>query len=188
MPQRAASKRARRIAQRGGAVRDVARQVRVRRPSPRGSARSATRRTPRRCRRSRGGSSARRPRPAASGSSESPQRPMPVSSFRCTRTPRGISSDETTSSSCASRAWPTSRFPAGPMTMMRAVGNSRAEREPLRHGRDAERGRAGAERGTGDVGCAVAVCVRLDDRPELRTVERAEQRARRCGAAPRGRW
>ena len=46
---------------------------------------------------------------------------------------------ETTSSSRASRACPTSRLPAGPMTTMRAVGNSRRSSSPSGHGRDAER-------------------------------------------------
>src|SRR6476661_3881467 len=65
-----------------------------------------------------------------SGSSERPQRPMPVSSLRCTRTPAGSSPFAITSSSCESRASATSRLPAGPMTTIRARGNSRRSSSP----------------------------------------------------------
>ena len=61
---------------------------------------------------------------------------------------------------------------------MRAAGSACAQREPLRHGRDAEHGRARPERGAADVRGAVAVAVGLDDRPELGALERAQERAR----------
>ncbi len=53
--------------------------------------------------------------------------------------------------------------------------SARAELERLGHGRDAEGGRAGAERRAGHVDRTVPVAVRLDDRPELRSVEGGEQ-------------
>ena len=75
--------------QRRGAVRGVAREVRVRLPSPRGSARSACARSRDRCRRSRGASSRPTTSRVGAASSETPQRPMPVSSLTCTGTPSG---------------------------------------------------------------------------------------------------
>ena len=53
-----------------------------------------------------------------------------------------------------------------------------AQRERLRHGCHAERRRARPERGGADVGRAVAVAVGLDDGPQLRPVEGAEEPAR----------
>ncbi len=53
-----------------------------------------------------------------------------------------------------------------------------AELEGLGHGRDAECGSAGAERGAGNVDGAVAVAVRLHDGPELGAGERAQERVR----------
>ena len=50
--------------------------------------------------------------------------------------------------------------------------------EPFLERRDAERARTAADSGGRDVDRAVAVAVRLDDGPERRAVERAQQRPR----------
>src|SRR5581483_11609246 len=55
------------------------------------------------------------------------------------------------------------------------LGQHTADLEPLVDSRDAEGGRARLERGAPDVDGAVPVAVRLDDRPELRAVERVEE-------------
>ena len=52
-----------------------------------------------------------------------------------------------------------------------------AEREPLLHRGDAERARAGSERRARDVDGAVSVAVCLDDGPQLRAAELADERA-----------
>ena len=73
----------------------------------------------------------------------------------------------------------TSRLlPAGPMTTIRAVENSLRSVEPFGNGRDAQRGRACAERRACDIRCAVTVAVRLHDRPQLRACECAQERSR----------
>ena len=57
-------------------------------------------------------------------------------------------------------------------------GEVTAKREAFGDGGDAQRRRARAERRPGDVGRAVPVGVRLDDRPQLCAVQGGEQRAR----------
>jgi hypothetical protein len=56
------------------------------------------------------------------------------------------------------------------------LGKLAAEHQRLVDGRRADRRRARAERGGGDIDRAVPVAVRLHDGPELRAVERAQQR------------
>ena len=70
---------------------------------------------------------------------------------------------------------------------MRTGPSARRSASASGDGRNAERGRARAERGGADVDGAVAVAVGLDDRPELGAVERAEQPRARCGGSRRGR-
>ena len=57
------------------------------------------------------------------------------------------------------------------------LGQRAPQLEPLVDRGDTEHGRAGLERRAPDVDRAVPVAVRLDDGPELRTVERLEQPA-----------
>ena len=109
---------------------------------------------------------------------------MPVSSFRCTRTPGGISSVATHELEVRVARLPDLAVAGGPHDDDARRRELAPELEALGHRRDAERRRARAERRAGDVGGAVPVAVRLDDRPELGAVERAQQRAR--VAAQRG--
>ena len=79
----------------------------------------------------------------------------------------------------ASRASATSRLDAvGPMTRIRTSENSARSSSALGNRRDAERAGALVDERAGDVDRAVAVGVGLDDRPELRALEHAQQRPR----------
>ncbi len=103
---------------------------------------------------------------------------MPVSTLRCTRTPCGISSPATASSTFASRASATSRLVAtGPLAEDARGRELEPELERFRQRRDAERLRTRSERGAGRIDGTVAVGVRLDDGPQLRAAERANERA-----------
>ena len=66
-------------------------------------------------------------------------------------------------------------------------GKSRRSASALGDGGDAQRRCARAERRAGDVGRAVPVRVRLDDRPQLRAVRGRRAACARCGARRRGR-
>ena len=57
------------------------------------------------------------------------------------------------------------------------AGVFRAQGEPFLHGRHAKGARSGPQRRARDVDGSVAVAVRLDDGPELRAVELAQERA-----------
>ncbi len=106
---------------------------------------------------------------------------MPVSIFRCRGMPSGIGPPrEDELEPRRARAARSSRSLAGPMTMTACVVESRdrPELERLVHRRHAERGRASAERSVRDVGRAVAVPVRLDDRPQLRAAGGTQKRLR----------
>ena len=113
---------------------------------------------------------------------------MPVSSFTCTGTPSGISSFATTSSSRASRAWPISRFDGRPEHEDPRVRELAAQLERL-----AARSRRRApvapspSAAPGDVDGAVAVAVRLDDRPQLGARRARAAASARCGGRRRGR-
>ena len=162
------------MTQGGGAVRDMPRQVRVRRgrsQEPRelllGERRVGVRRRE-------VAHQADDPRPGCRELRE-PHRPMPVSSLRWTGTPSGAAPSERQSSSRAARAAAIASGPAGPSRITRTEGSASRSSSASPSVATPSAVAPASSRGPPHVDGAVTVPVRLDDGPELGTADRATQ-------------